>query len=165
MSKLLVFLLALELWPGTYLAFAQSAERDRSGYDSVGPFELSFTGARDEWGERTAQVREFLWAHWRNKVFARAAINYVSREGIPHPVSYFVERSPEGEWNVVIEAHRCPPNEKGTERRFVATVLQRIVARSNGSQPDVAIPDDAIVDARRFELLFKDSQGRIVDTL
>lgn len=165
MSKLFVFLLALELCPGAYLAFAQSAEKNLSGYDSIGPFELSFGAARVEWSERTAQAREFLWAHWRNKVFARAVINYVSREGVPHPVSYFVERSPEGEWNVVIEASRYPPNEEGTKRRFVVVVLQRINARSNGLQPEVAIPDDAIVEARRYELLFKDSQGRTLDIL
>jgi hypothetical protein len=165
MSKLFAFLLVLALFPGAYPAFAQSAERDLSCYDSIGPFELNFTGSRNEWGERTAQTREFLWNNWRSKALARAVINYVSREGVPHPVSYFVERSPEGEWNIVIEAVRRPPNEELTKRCFVAVVLRRIVARSDGLQPEVAIPDDAIVDAKGYELIFKDSQGKVVDIL
>jgi hypothetical protein len=164
MNKLLPLLLALELCLGVFLASAQSTERDRSGYDSIGPFALNFSKASDAWAERTAQVREFLWSHWRDKVHARAAINYISREGVPHPVTYFIERPGQGEWNIVIEARRCLPNEV-TEHRSVAVVLQRVVSRSKGSRLEIAIPDEAIVEGKKYEILFKDSHGKIVNIL
>lgn len=142
--------------------------RELSGYDICGPFDLNFTPKSDDWEARTAEVREFLWDHWQKKRLARASIHYLSREGEPNNVEYFVEPDSSHEWHIVIEGighlHRRPSSEERIET-VVVLVLERIRLRAAWLEPKIPIPKDQPVKPQFYELLFKDDNGKIVSVL
>lgn len=164
MMKLFILIASFVVWSEMVIALGRCGTSPDLNCDRLGPFELNYARSDAEWAQVKAQVRRFLWKHWQEKAPAQVSINYTSREGVPYPVSYIISRASTGAWNLYIET-RQSARDGEPMRRSTAWVLQRIVLRRDRWQPEVPVPTDSTLDATRYELLFKDDQGKVLGVL
>src|ERR1700742_528235 len=76
--------------------------RDESLYDRAGPYTLELGLAAQARADIEAQVREFLWSHWRQHRLGHVPVTQYSKEGEPSTPFYFVEHDEKGIWHVAV---------------------------------------------------------------
>jgi len=90
--------LAIALLFGSVLLAAEA--RDLSQYDVIGPFTIDYVRSFRETEPMDAQVRDFLWSHWRQH---RRGTVFVIRRYVDGAfrLSYFIEPDQRGDWAIV----------------------------------------------------------------
>lgn len=120
--------------------------RNLSSYDVIGPFSTNFAAHRDS-HRAEAQVREFLWEHWRQHRNGTLVITKQYVEAV-FKISYFVEADKAGNWVIAEEAYSLSSNKP---QRFSCSRIERVEHDGVGS-PLARIPDEEQREPERYYL-------------
>jgi hypothetical protein len=157
------------------LPLAGGAQRDRAmrrdvkRYDQAGPYVLDLKVGADARSKIEAQVREFLWGHWRRRRLGHLVFTAYSKEGEPSTSSYFVEPDQEGIWRIAVTIERRSVARGGMKGEwqkryeYCAYSLERIEPPVDGLTPRALIPHDESRPPDGYRLVFKDSGGKTIN--
>ena len=140
--------------------------RDMSLYDKAGPYKVSaLTVYRSELDKAEAEIRTFIWKHWRQRRRAYASLVIVSVEGEPQTTSFFVEPDEGGRWRISLMEERTQVGQGGLRYRHYevnesfAYAVERI-APPQGKADRVSIPPgEKEPGAEAYRLFLKDERG------
>jgi hypothetical protein len=80
--------------------------RNLARYDKSGPYTVGLALSAEERSAIEANVRAFLWNHWRRCRLARVEITHYSKEGEPSTSSFFIEPDNGGVWRIAVKIDR-----------------------------------------------------------
>jgi hypothetical protein len=112
--------------------------RDLGRYETSGPYEIAVTLNGRAREAIDAEVRQFIWEHYRGHRLAYVNVIRYSKEGEPSASSYFVEPEENSNWHVRVEIHRRLIDRRNTTQvqetneRLDAYALERV--RSVGAE-------------------------------
>lgn len=132
-----------------------AARRNLADYRLFGPHTVPYSGNVQE---MYANLREFLWANWREKERAHAVLTTFSfPEGVRCTGTYIVEPGKDGRWRFELE-EKC---EKGRPRTFKtrAYSIERLKRDSRGRRTEEKLPDTAEAPGRDYVLRLLDQSG------
>ena len=143
--------------------------RDLSRYDKAGPYVVDLKVGADARSKIEAQVREFLWDHWRRRRLGHLASKGYSKEGEPSTSSYFIEPDQAGIWHISVTIERTRFARGGAKgewqerHEYCAYSLERIEVPNDGLTPRIPIPDGESRPPGEYRLVLKDSGGKTIN--
>lgn len=140
---------------------ACAARRNSTDYDVFGPYTVPRFG---EVGKVYADMREFVWTHWREKRRASAVVITSSiQEGIPCTKTAIVEPDKMGQWYLEVKTE-C---KKGSPRTSKATAysLERLKRDSAGRWAEEKLSDTAEASGGTYIIRLLDRSGIDVGVL
>ncbi len=142
---------------------AQILIRELSCYENGGSIDINPIEGKTAL-QGVARLRSFIWKHWieqRRGVITTIVhpVDYASSK-----VSYFIEPSPCGVWQLVIESQRkSSAGWSGVIERTVASDVKRIEIASDGWSKRVEISKKASRKPSSYHLLLKDERGGVIE--
>jgi hypothetical protein len=116
-------ILALVL-AATSLSLAQEQKRDLSKYDAIGPYKIVKFASGPKTDQSEAEIREFLWTHWRQHRRGTLTVTHQYVEGIIR-AEYFVEPDRKGRWGIVQNTD-YPYRPNIAPKRFSCSSFERV---------------------------------------
>jgi hypothetical protein len=112
---------------------------------------------------KDAEIRAFLWDHWRQRKPGKLVETRYSKEGVPATTTFILEPDTKGHWTIAVE-RRWPPRRGSTPEHdhteYRVYSIRRIEPRNGGQSPAAFIADDAVRPGDRYWLVFYDEQGK-----
>ena len=118
-----------------------------------------------------AEVRKFVWEHWRERRLGYVTFTMFSKEGEPSTSHVFVEPDEEGIWRVAVKIDRMVVERHGSKRRhrssneYIAYALERIEVPTSGLDEAILIPDTDLKKPDLYRLILKDRAGKVLSSL
>jgi hypothetical protein len=129
--------------------------------DQSGPYVIE-TLDRNR-AKKEAEIRDFIWSHWRQKRSGRLVATWYSKEGVPAETAYVLEPDEKGVWSMKVTMQSPPargsdPEHDRSEYRVYS--VRRIEPRHDGQSPAVFIPDDKSRQGESYWLVFYSLQHK-----
>jgi hypothetical protein len=110
-----------------------------------------------------AEIRTFLWDHWRQHRCGRLSERSYSKEGEPIDTVFVIEPDQDGRWTIRITSTR--PQTKGaspeySRRKYTAYEVRRLGLHKAGSLEGKFIPEEEVLGGDTYRLVFYDIQGK-----
>lgn len=140
--------------------------RNLSMYDIAGPYILKDTPNRDAREMIEAEIREFIWSHWRERKLGRFTATFYNVEGERSNHQVFVEPARDGRWGVLINTRRILFTRRPKRGRTIpvtSQVLYQIVERietRTAFAAVVVIADQQQRDPRSYLLRLRDIEKK-----
>jgi len=132
--------------------------------DQAGPYVITnsdINTGKDR--KKNAEIRSFIWEHWREKKPGRLVVKRYSKEGIPGTSTIVLDPDGKGAWSMRVSTH-WPPTKGSTpehdQSEYRVYVVRRIEPRHDGQSPATFIQDEAIRLGDTYWLVFYDEKGR-----
>jgi hypothetical protein len=143
------------LIPG-FLLGQQTPTRNLSLYEKSRSYEVRLLDP--DRARKEADIREFLWEHWRERKRASLEMTAYSTEGERTVSVRFIEPDANGTWRLVVETERELVDRRGTGKRWTERLqltcsdLERVVVPEDLLHPLRLIPQDAMRDPLSYRL-------------
>src|SRR5260370_37553784 len=106
---ILVVLLETTLASSSYLALsADLSERQANEQDRAGPYVIGHEDAAS--GKKAAEIRSFIWKHWREHQRGSVAVTGYSLEGVRSETTFVLEPDEHGLWSIRVRTEWPPLN-------------------------------------------------------
>ena len=168
----LTAIISLLTCPLTLGSFAnQTKVRDLRSYEKIGPFSIALNLDAQSRIKLEAEVREFVWEHWRERRLGYVTFTKFSKEGEPSTSHLFVEPDEEGVWRVAVKIDRKVVERHGSKRRhrssteYIAYALERIEVPTSGLDEPILLPEIALKKPDLYRLVLKDKDGKALSRL
>jgi hypothetical protein len=126
--------------------------------EQVGPYVI---GNNSDRSKQEAEVRTFLWDHWREHRAARVSVTWISKEGAQSNSVFLLEDDQDGAWSIQVTIDR--PTSKDSRHghtEYRVNSVQRVkVPDANWQGTYDNIADDVHVPGNAFLLVLKDANG------
>jgi len=141
------------------LTLSQNHEQEAQRTDEAGPYVI---GNEKDRSKKVADVRGFLWEHWREHRPGRVLVTWISKEGRQANTIYLLENDERGAWSLRVTIQR--PSSKGGSPNhdsveYIAYSIRRIEPRHDGKSPAVFIADNDSRLGSAYWLVFFDAKG------
>lgn len=103
---------------------AQGQNRDITKYDHIGPYKLVKFATTPTTDQVEAEVRDFLWTHWREHRRGTVTVTHQFVEGMVR-TEYFVEPDRKGRWGIV-QYTDYPYRPTIAPKRFWCSAFERV---------------------------------------
>ena len=147
------------------LAYSQNVdERDLSLYEKAGRYDLKLSLSDEAQNQMGAEIRDFLWRHWKEQRRGYLSANVYTMEGDPRTVNLYIEPDGKNHWNIVAEyvgIDYPPKGVKERPKRWKDTEVYRIIERykmdehSNLTRNRIAEEEE--ISSDKYLLLLKES--------
>ncbi len=112
------------------------------------------------------KLRAFIWRHWRQRARAQATVEYSTVEGDGGTKAYTIGPDERGVWHIAAQLDGTDTNfDDGTSTRrsyrWEAYEVTRVKPRKSGSDAIIPVRGDQPLDAAKYRLVLKDSEGNI----
>jgi hypothetical protein len=149
----------------------QTEVRDLRSYEKAGPFSLTLNLDAQSRIKLEAEVRKFVWEHWRERRLGYVTFTKFSKEGEPSTSHLFVEPDEEGVWRVAVKIDRMVVESHGSKRRhrssteYIAYALERIEVPTSGLNEPILLPEIVSKKPDSYRLVLKDKDGKPLSRL
>ena len=137
--------------------------RNFVNYEKFGPYTVNLL---EDSSKVDAELRSFLWSHWRERRLGYAIVTkYTVEEARPFKAKYFVEpEDGDGRWHIKLEweVRKGHYHKSG---KFVGVSVERMAIDSRGRKTGETIPDNEARPASSYVLLLKDKRARVYPRL
>lgn len=143
-------------------------DRDLSLYDNGGAYTLRLPRPDSEERKRIAEIRDFLWQHWKQRRLGYIDVTNYGIEGQKAMSRYTVEASKRGVWYIAVdmEAEVITRTGPPAHRRdsYVATAIERIPISDdeNLSEARPPLPEHVFRRGDSYQLILKDESGKVL---
>jgi hypothetical protein len=140
----------------------QTPGNGQSGVDQAGPYVIGYD---KDHSKNVAEVRDFLWRHWREHRPGRLLATWISLEGRSTETVYVVGNDENGVWSLKVTKEWPDAGSQTSPRSRVESKvyrIRRIKPRHDGQSPAIFLPDDEPRSAERYRLVFFDEKGNEV---
>ena len=149
--------------PSSIRGYPQAQTGANSDEDRAGPYVITNQDANT--GVKDAQIRTFLWEHWRNHRRGRLVEKRYSKEGIPASTTFVIEPNNEGAWSLLVVTH-WPPTKGSTpehnQTEYRAFSVRRIEPHRDPQLPAIFVSDEETRAGDTYWLVFYDQKGKEV---
>jgi hypothetical protein len=167
-SSVATLILILSCNPTTQSSSLQQAKmRDLSRYNQAGPYSIELKLDTQTRNKIEAEIREFLWNHWRQHVLGYIVATWHSKEGEPSTSSYFIEPSEKGTWRIVIQINRMligggSKSQYHDSVEYEAYSVERVEVPKDGLSQRVTISEKEVRSPQTYRLVLKDERGKVL---
>jgi hypothetical protein len=165
MKLLLISTLCLIIYSGLSLQRPAQprAKRNLVLYDKAGPYSIDNEPPWEKRDRFTAEIRGFLWEHWREHRLGQVKATFFSIEGDQTSSSFFVEPDAKDRWGITVESETIvsallPKGRK--PRREIARVTYDEIDRvePSGNEPNlIPITASEVREPKTYRLRLKNS--------
>ena len=128
--------------------------------DKPGPYVI---GNEKDRSKKEAEVRSYLWHHWRQRIPGRLVVTWISKEGQESNATYVLEPDDHGTWRIETTWERPGLKSMTAGRSKVrAYDVRRIEVRHDGQSPAKFIPEKGDRSGETYRLVFYDAKGEEV---
>jgi hypothetical protein len=169
--QLMRLLLATIFFAFHVLQVHAQENRDLSRHDYGGAYTLRLPRPDAEERTRIAEIRDFLWQHWKQRRAGYVDVTNYGIEGQKTMTRYIVEASKRGLWYVSVDMDAEVITRAGplAHRRdsYVATAIDRVPISDDENSPHRAtpIPEEAFRRGDSYQLILKDESGKVLTGL
>jgi hypothetical protein len=144
----------------------QTVTGENKEEDKAGPYVITNRDATT--GEKDAQIRSFLWEHWRDHRRGRLIEKRYSKEGVPATTTFVIEPDERGVWALRV-TRRWPPTKGSTPEHDRAEYrvysIKRIQPRRDSRSPVIFFSDGEKRSGNTYWLVFYDEKGKEMSAL
>lgn len=141
----------------------QRAGRDLTAYDKAGPYTIDYEPPYKA-DKYLAEIRGFLWEHWKNRRRGLVKATFYTIEGDPTVSTSFIEPDAKGCWRITVESESIISAllPKGRKPRRLIThddydAIDRVEATVRDSTPSIPIPEQDVRQPQTYRLRLRNS--------
>ena len=82
-------------------------------YDAGGAWVISRLAPATQAAKATADIRDFIWTHWREQRLGHLVVTWIDIEGEPSTFSFLIEPDKQGTWCVAVQVARTRVSRAG----------------------------------------------------
>lgn len=144
----------------------QGNMRDLSRYDRAGPYAIELKLDAQARAKLEADIRGFLWNHWRQRRLGHVMVTQYSKEGEPSTSSYFVEPDEKGGWHIAVKVDRTVVDRGSSKSQrhesveYQAYSVERVEVPRDGLTQRAVIPEGEMRTPQSYRLALKDEKGK-----
>ena len=148
------------------VSLKQAKMRDLSRYDKAGPYTIDLNLDAQSRANIEAEVREFLWNHWKQRRLGYVRVTRYSKEGEPSASSYFVEPDEKSVWQIAVKIDRTLLDRGGSKSQrhesveYGAYFVERVAVAKDGLTQRAVIPDGETRSPQSYRLALRDEKGK-----
>jgi hypothetical protein len=142
----------------------QTTARNLFEYEKAGPFSMALKLNSKSRLRLEAEVRDFVWKHWRERRLGYVTFTKFSKEGESSKSDVFIEPDQEGSWRVAVRVERVVVDRASKRRQrsaieYSAYSLERIDPGLRVNAEAIVIPDTAVKNSASYRLVLKNKDG------
>ncbi len=163
---------AVKLARALYLAVLAVTQVSAADLGATAVFQQHHNGSQSDYAyaAEAQKLRAFVWRHWRQRARAQATVEYSTVEGDGGTKLYTIAPDERGVWRIVAQLDGTDTNfDDGTSThrsyRWEAYEVARVKPRESSYDAIVPIRGDQPLDAAKYRLVLKGSEGNITEQL
>ncbi len=142
-----------------YVGAAELSEQDLSKYENGGVYEVRALDDEGTEQQRLAELRQFLWQHYKEGKLGFVEVVFVSIEGGTNRFSFFIDEDATGRVGISVRGRKSEPRlqNDGQDNPVVETadrytVVERFESRGKGNKLGSRLSDDIVLNALQYRL-------------
>jgi len=148
----------------------QSAPMQKASIKEPDSYELRANFRPEKRLKTLAEIREHLWAHWRQHQPAQLTVSEYETGRESH-TTYAIKADADGIWQLNIDSKSVvtdpwyPDKKYNEQSAYHVYTVERVSNADNNADSQVRLPADAQLSSDSYHLVLLDKAGKIVQNL